>query len=107
MTTLYTWAQNTQKLRRIMDKTPNATEDQLREEYINQGGLLQEETSISLSHVPEDIAVLSGENTQEIPRIKEAGDKLFKALSEITKESKVKKVKEAVKKMVKKVTKKK
>lgn len=44
------FAQNTMKLRRIMDKMPNATVEDIKAEYIKQGGLLnKEETTTSLT----------------------------------------------------------
>ena len=77
------WAINTQKLLRIMDKMPNATEDQLKAEYIKQGGLIKEVETIE----PKDEVIT------DLPK-------------EETKKSVSKAVKEAVKKVVKKVTKK-
>ena len=40
---MYDFAQNTLKLRRIVDSMPNATEADIKAEYIRQGGLLNKE----------------------------------------------------------------
>lgn len=74
------WATNTLKLRRVMDTMPNATEEELKAEYVKQGGLL---------------------NKEDTPFVETSEGILIK------KKTAVKKVKEAVKKAVKKVTKKK
>lgn len=83
--TNYDYAINTMKLRRIMDKMPNATEAEIKAEYIKNGGLLNE-------------SLVEG--------IKEAGIKMEEAITASPKKATVKKVKEVVKKTVKKVTKK-
>ena len=77
----FSWAVNTTKLRRIMDKMPNATEAEVKAKYIKEGGLISETTQLTIP--PEEIIV-------------------DKAIEKTT----VKKVKEVVKKAVKKVTKK-
>lgn len=78
----FSWAVNTTKLRRIMDKMPNATHEELRAEYVKQGGLVVEVDNTEL----EDAIV---QNTEEVK----------------PKKTVAKKVKEAVKKAVKKATK--
>lgn len=76
---MYDFAQNKTKLQRILDKNPQATVEEIKAEYIKQGGLLniQEEVTVPVE-TPKPI-----------------------------KKTTAKKVKEAVTKAVKKVTKKK
>jgi len=80
----FSWAVNTTKLRRIMDKMPNATHEELRAEYVKQGGLVVEVDNTEL----ED-AIVQNIYTEEVK----------------PKKTVAKKVKEAVKKAVKKATK--
>ena len=81
------FAQNKTKLRRIMDKMPNATVEELKAEYIKQGGLLTKvENEIYKAVVDESYN---------------------NAFNKPAKKSVVKTVKEKVVKAVKKVSKKK
>ena len=80
------FAINTIKLRRILDKMPNATEAEIKAEYIKQGGLLnKEETTVEILYVSPMVEVTK----------------------KLAKKTVTKKVKEVVKKVAKKVTKKK
>ena len=80
----FSWAVNTTKLRRIMDKMPNATHEELQAEYVKQGGLVVEVENPVLEN-----AITQNTYTEEVK----------------PKKTVAKKVKEAVKKAVKKVTK--
>lgn len=80
------FAVNTTKLRRIMDKMPNASQEQIKAEYIKNGGLIKNQTQ--------------DHQVQVAQPLKKSSKK--KQPVKITK-----KVKEVVKKAVKKVTKKK
>lgn len=65
------FAQNKTKLRRIIDKMPNATEEELKAEYIKQGGLV--------------IDVINTETTKETPKKTTVKEKVVKAVKKVTK----------------------
>lgn len=71
---MYDFAQNTLKLRRIVDSMPNATEADIKAEYIRQGGLLNKEEVV----VPVSVET-------KTPTKKTIKEKVVKAVKKVTK----------------------
>ena len=70
---MYDFAQNTLKLRRIVDSMPNATEADIKAEYIRQGGLLNKEEVV----VPVSVET-------KTPTKKTIKEKVVKAVKKVT-----------------------
>ena len=71
---MYDFAQNTLKLRRIVDSMPNATEADIKAEYIRQGGLLNKEEVV----VPVSVET-------KTPTKKTIKERVVKAVKKVTK----------------------
>ena len=71
---MYDFAQNTLKLRRIVDSMTNATEADIKAEYIRQGGLLNKEEVV----VPVSVET-------KTPTKKTIKEKVVKAVKKVTK----------------------
>ena len=71
---MYDFAQNTLRLRRIVDSMPNATEADIKAEYIRQGGLLNKEEVV----VPVSVET-------KTPTKKTIKEKVVKAVKKVTK----------------------
>ena len=96
---MYDFAQNRQKLGRIRDKMPNASEEQIKAEYIRNGGLLNKEERPLV-----DVSVVGGTPSNGTSTKKSVAKVVVK--KPVAKKAAKKVVKKPIKKVVKKVAKK-